>query len=60
MELWKQITNAYPELADNNYTAFSNGTIRLQDDGDGIAYIDKWEYSKAIPDNLKLGKQWNT
>jgi hypothetical protein len=28
----------------------------LKDDGDGIQYIAKWEYSKPIPDGLKLGK----
>jgi len=56
MDLSTQITQAYPELADNNYAAFSDGTIRLQDDGDGVAYIAKWEYSKPIPAGLKLGK----
>ena len=56
MDLSTQITNAYPELADNNYAAFSDGTIRLQDDGDGVQYIAKWNYSNAIPDGLKLGK----
>jgi hypothetical protein len=57
MDLSTQITNAYPELADNNYTAFSDGTIRLQDDADGLgAYIAIWKYTKPIPDGLKLGK----
>jgi hypothetical protein len=57
MDLSTQITEAYPELADNNYAAFSDGRIRLQDDADGLgAYIAKWEYAKPIPDGLKLGK----
>ena len=57
MELWEQITQAYSELADDNYSAFSNKTIRLQDDADGLgAYIAKWEYTKPIPAGLKLGK----
>ena len=57
MDLSTQITQAYPELAENNFAAFSDGRIRLQDDADGLgAYIAKWEYSKPIPDGLKLGK----
>ena len=57
MDLSAQITNAYPELADNNYAAFGDGTIRLQDDADGLgAYIAKWNYTKPIPAGLKLGK----
>ena len=56
MELWEKITQAYPELAENDFAAFSNGTLMLQDDGDGVAYIAKWEYSKPIPAGLKLGK----
>ena len=57
MDLSTQIIEAYPELAENNYAAFSDGTIRLQDDADGLgAYIAKWEYTKPIPAGLKLGK----
>ena len=56
MELWQKIIEVYPELADNNFAQFSN-EINLQDDSDGKgAYIVKWEYSKPIPDGLKLGK----
>jgi len=29
--------------------------LRDDSDGEGI-YIEKWEYSKPIPDGLKLGK----
>ena len=56
MELWEKIVEVYPEIADNNFAAFSN-EIRLQDDIDGVgAYIAKWEYSKPIPSGLTLGK----
>jgi hypothetical protein len=54
MKLWEQIIKAYPEIADNNFAAFTNEII-LQDDGDG-AYIAKWDYSEPIPKGLKLGK----
>ena len=56
MELWEQIIEAYPELADNNFSAFEKEIV-LQDDADGVgAYIAKWEYSKPIPEGLFLGK----
>jgi len=54
MDLFTQITEIYPELTSDDFAA--RGSIRLQDDGDGIQYIAKWEYSKPIPDGLKLGK----
>jgi hypothetical protein len=55
MTLYDQIIATYPELIDADF-AFT-GSIRLQDDSDGQgAYISKWEYSKPIPDGLKLGK----
>jgi hypothetical protein len=54
MDFFTQITNAYPEL--NSLDFSDQGLIRLQDDGDGIQYIAKWEYSKPIPDGLTLGK----
>jgi hypothetical protein len=55
MTLYKQIIIAYPELeATDN---FVNGTIILQNDSDGAGdYIAKWDYSKPIPEGLKLGK----
>jgi hypothetical protein len=56
MELYEKIIETYPELADNGFSAFTKQVI-LQDDSDGQgAYIAKWEYSKPIPDGLKLGK----
>ena len=54
MDLFTQITNVYPELTDADFGKLK--TIELRDDGDGIQYINKWEYSKTIPDGLKLGK----
>jgi hypothetical protein len=57
MDLYSQIIAVYPELkitAEND--EFRNGSIRLQDDGDGIQYIAKWEYSKPLPAGLKVGK----
>ena len=55
MDLFTQITNVYPELVDADFHPKS-GSILLADDGDGVQYIAKWEYSKAIPEGLKLGK----
>ena len=54
MELWEQIIEAYPEINSTDY--FPNLGIYLTDDGDSVAYISKWEYSKPIPTGLKLGK----
>jgi hypothetical protein len=54
--LLETIVETYPELATDR-TPFHNLQIMLQDDSDGQgAYIAKWEYSKPIPDGLKLGK----
>jgi hypothetical protein len=54
MNLYEQIVAVYPELIDSNVW---NKEIVLRDDSDGKGiYIEKWEYSKAIPDGLKLGK----
>ena len=55
MELWQKIIEAYPEIQPTD--DFKNLGIVLQDDSDGQgAYIAKWEYSKPIPEGLKLGK----
>jgi hypothetical protein len=54
--LLETICETYPELATDR-TPFHNLQIMLQDDSDGQgAYIAKWDYSKPIPDGLKLGK----
>lgn len=54
MTLYDEIIAVYPELTDADFSF--NGSIRLKDDGDGVIYIAKWEYSKPIPAGLKLGK----
>jgi hypothetical protein len=55
MELWQQIIEAYPEI--NATDNFADLGIFLQNDSDGQgAYIAAWNYSKPIPDGLKLGK----
>jgi hypothetical protein len=55
MSLWHDITAVYPELIDEDFDPIT-GQINLKDDGDGIEYIKKWEYSKPIPEGLSLGK----
>lgn len=54
-DLFTKITAIYPELETKDFNP-EWGTIQLADDGDGIQYIAKWEYSKPIPKGLKLGK----
>jgi hypothetical protein len=57
MSLYSQIVEIYPELAiTDQHDEFQNGSIRLQDDGDGIEFIAKWEYTKPIPEGMKIGK----
>ena len=59
MSLYDEIIAVYPELTMSDL--FGDGTIRLQNDSDGAGdFIREWNYSKPIPDGLKLGKQWNT
>lgn len=54
MDLYEQIIKVYPELANSNLWLKE---IVLRDDSDGKGvYIEKWEYSKPIPNGLKLGK----
>jgi len=52
-DLYSIIKEEYPEINDKE---FVDGCIKLQDDGDGIQYIAKWEYLQPIPKGLKLGK----
>jgi len=54
MSLYHDIVAVYPELTDNDFS--QKGKISLRDDGDGVVYIYKWEYSKSIPNGLILGK----
>ena len=53
--MYEKIIEVYPELTDTDFDPI-RGSIHLKDDGDGVAYIAKWEYSKPIPTGLKLGK----
>ncbi len=54
--MYELIINTYPELTTKDFDP-DNGVIVLRDDSDGQgAYIEKWNYSKPIPDGLKLGK----
>ena len=53
MSIYEQIIAVYPELTDIDFQT----VIILQDDSDGAgAYIAKWEYSKPLPDGMKVGK----
>jgi hypothetical protein len=57
MALYDDLIAALPELADKPDEFLIDGSIRLRDDSDGLgAYIEKWEYSKPIPEGFKLGK----
>lgn len=54
MNIYEQIISTYPELVDKH---FSDGTIKLQNDSDGKGdCIAEWNYSKPIPNGLKVGK----
>lgn len=55
MTLREQIIAVYPELEGTK--TFAEGIILLQDDSDGQGvYIAEWNYSKPLPDGLKIGK----
>jgi len=55
MTLYEQIIDAYPELVELNKSP--NELFLVQDDSDGQgAFIAKWEYSKPLPDGMKVGK----
>jgi hypothetical protein len=55
MTLYDDLIAAIPELTDEDFNP-KDGLISLRDDGDGIVYIGKWDYSKPIPQGMKLGK----
>lgn len=56
MELWEQIVEAFPELTATS--SFRDLGIILQDDSNGLgAYIAEWNYSKPLPDGMKVGKE---
>jgi hypothetical protein len=55
MALYNDLIAAIPEL--ENSTAFADGTIILQNDADATGdYIAKWDYSKPLPKDFKVGK----
>jgi len=55
MNLYEKIMETYSELTSLDFGI--RGSISLVDDSDGLGpYINKWEYTKPIPDGLKLGK----
>lgn len=55
MSLYDEIISHYPELDPEDFSP--SGLIELQDDSDGLgAYIRRWDYSKPIPEGLKIGK----
>ena len=54
MDLFNQIVAVYPELEPKDFDV--RGSIELRDDGDGIQYIAKWDYSQPIPTGLTVGK----
>ena len=52
MDLFKEITEAYPELTWVDFRP--EGVIGLQNDSDGTGdYIAKWNYSKPVPASLQ-------
>lgn len=55
MDLFNKILETYPELTVLDFEP-ELGLILLKDDGDGVQYLAKWDYSKPIPDGMKLGK----
>jgi hypothetical protein len=55
MDLFEKITSVYSDLTSADFQP-NSGSILLHDDGDGIQYLKSWNYSKPIPDGLKLGK----
>jgi len=55
MTIYETIIAKYPELTIADFLPHK-GSILLSDDGDGVVYLAKWEYSKPVPDGLKIGK----
>ena len=56
MSLRDELIAALTELTTDDFHPI-RGTIHLRDDSDGVgAYIEKWEYSKPIPEGFTLGK----
>lgn len=45
----------HPELTIADFRP-DTGKIVLRDDGDGVPYIQEWNYDKPLPDGLSVGK----
>jgi hypothetical protein len=55
MTIHEIIFATYPELEGTDL--FYTHGIRLQDDSDGEgAYVAEWNYSKPLPNGMKVGK----
>jgi hypothetical protein len=54
MKLWEKIVEALPEIKATD--DFRKLGIYLKDDGDGIEYVEKWEYTDPLPSRIVLGK----
>lgn len=55
MSLVAEIRMVYPELDSWDFVG-PEKKIVVVDEGDGNEYIAKWDYDKAIPEGMKLGK----
>jgi len=54
MDFYSQIISVYPELKfTDEKNLFRDGTIKINDDGDGVQYISAWNYSKPMPKSLE-------
>ena len=56
MTLYDEIIAVYPELTLSDFDLTAGNKVILADDGDGIQYISKWEYSNPLPNGMKVGK----
>jgi hypothetical protein len=56
MDLVTKIVETYPNIEMKEFNFVQGGTIQICDDGDGVQYIAKWNYSEPIPEGLTLGK----
>jgi hypothetical protein len=55
MTIYEKVIATYPELEDS--AVLRLGHIIIQNDSDGLGdYIAKWEYSKPLPEGMKVGK----
>lgn len=57
MSLYDEIIDSLPELAEKPEEFLLTGSILLRNDSDNFGdYIERWNYIKPLPKNLKLGK----